>query len=134
MILGVERLRLPEFIEVLVPTRDRDGKALSAARQRDWKRRLAGYLLETLKVSGFQESRREGVWRRRTKDLREYDGKTDRLYLVKETVHVMRTSCTRAQVGAFRRGGEALLAEMGRALNQEAVAYETREGLTILSL
>jgi hypothetical protein len=27
-----------------------------------------------------------------------------------------------------------LLAEMGRALDQEAVAYETRDGLTILTL
>lgn len=46
----------------------------------------------------------------------------------------MRTSCTGAQVKAFRKEGEALLAEMGKALNQEAVAYETREGLTILTL
>jgi len=37
-------------------------------------------------------------------------------------------------VDAFRKGGEALLVQMGRALNQEAVAYETREGLTILTL
>lgn len=109
------------------------GRSVSE-RQREWKGRLARYLLETLKVSGFQESRREGVWTRRNKDLREYDATTDRLYVLKETVHVMGTSCTRAQVGAFRRGGEALLAEMGRALNQEAVAYETREGLTILTL
>jgi len=33
----------------------------------------------------------------------------------------------------FRKGGEGLLVRMGRALNQEAVAYETREGLTILT-
>jgi hypothetical protein len=46
----------------------------------------------------------------------------------------MRTSCTRSQVNAFRKEGEALLAAMGEALNQEAVAYETREGLTILTL
>jgi len=32
----------------------------------------------------------------------------------------------------FRKRGEELLVQMGRALNQEAVAYETREGLTIL--
>lgn len=95
---------------------------------------MARYLLETLKVTGFQESKREGVWKQEHKDLREYDPKTDRLYLVRERVHVMRTSCTRAQADAFRKGGETLLAEMGRALNQEAVAYETREGLTILTL
>ena len=106
----------------------------SAARQREWKERLARYLLETLKVTGFQESKREGVWKQERKDLREYDPKTDRLYLVREKVHVMRTSCTRAQVNAFRKRGEALLAEMGKALNQEAVAYETRDGLTILTL
>ena len=74
------------------------------------------------------------MWKQELKDLREYDPTTDRLYLVREKVHVMRASCTRAQVDAFRKGGEALLAEMGRALNQDAVAYETREGLTILSL
>ena len=53
---------------------------------------------------------------------------------MREKVHVLRTNCTRTQVDAFRKGGETLLAEMGRALKQEAVAYETREGLTILSL
>jgi hypothetical protein len=37
-------------------------------------------------------------------------------------------------VEAFRKEGEVLLAEMGRALDQEAVAYETRDGLTILTL
>jgi len=127
-------LDLPEFIEVLVPTRDRNGRALSAAKQREWKERLARYLLETLKVTGFQESKREGVWKQEQKDRREYDPQTDRLYLVREKVHVMRTSCTRAQVSTFRKGGEALLGQMGRALNQEAVAYETRGGLTILTL
>jgi hypothetical protein len=130
----MKRVRLPEFIEVLVPTRDRSGKALSAAKQREWKERLARYLLETLKVTGFQESKREGVWSQQRTDLREYDPETDRLYLVRERVHVMRASCTLAQVDVFRKGGEALLVQMGRALNQEAVAYETREGLTILTL
>ncbi len=128
------RIHLPEFIEILVPTRDRNGRAVSAAKLREWKERLARYLLETLKVTGFQESKREGVWKQEQRDLREYDPKTDRLYLVREKVHVMRTSCTRTQVKAFRKGGEALLVEMGKALNQEAVAYETRQGLTILSL
>jgi hypothetical protein len=32
------------------------------------------------------------------------------------------------QVAAFRRRGEALLLEMGRALGQETVAYETVSG------
>jgi hypothetical protein len=130
----MKRLHLPEFIEILVPTRDRDGRAVSAAKQREWKERLARYLLETLKVTGFQESKREGVWKQEQRDLREYDPKTDRLYLVREKVHVMRTSCSRNQVRAFRKEGEALLVEMGKALNQEAVAYETRQGLTILTL
>jgi len=130
----MERMHLPEFIEILVPTRDRSGRALRPAKQREWKERLARYLLETLRVTGFQESKREGVWKREQKDLREYDPKTDRLCLVREKVHVMRTSCTRRQVNAFRKEGEALLGEMGRALNQEAVAYETRDGLTILTL
>jgi hypothetical protein len=130
----MKRLHLPEFIEVLVPTRDHEGRVLSTAKQREWKERLARYLLETLKVTGFQESSREGVWKQEQKDLREYDPKSDRLYLVRERVLVMRTSCTRAQLNTFRKEGEALLGRMGRALNQEAVAYETREGLTILTL
>jgi hypothetical protein len=46
----------------------------------------------------------------------------------------MRTSCTRAQAETFQKRGEALLIEMGKALDQEAVGYETREGLTILTL
>ena len=128
------RIHLPEFIEILVPARDRNGRAVSVAKQREWKERLASYLLMTLKVTGFQESKRDGVWKQEQRDLRAYDPKTDRLYLVREKVHVMRTNCTRAQVNAFRQGGEAVLAEMGKALNQEAVAYETRQGLTILTL
>ena len=127
-------MHLPEFIEILVPPRDRNGREVSVAKQREWKGRLAHYLLVTLKVTGFQESKREGVWKQEQRDLRTYDPKTDRLYLVREKVHVMRSSCTRAQVNAFRKAGEAVLAEMGRALNQEAVAYETRHGLTILTL
>jgi predicted secreted protein len=95
---------------------------------------LARYLLETLKVTGFQASEREGVWKQEQRNVREYDPKADRLYLVREKVHVMRTSCSRDQARAFRRRGEALLVEMGKALRQEAVAYETRQGLTILTL
>ena len=130
----MKRIRLPEFIELFLPGRDRDGRALSAAEQSEWKKRLAGYLLESLGVSGLQESKREGVWRQERRNLREYDPKSDRLYLVKESILVMRTSCTRAQINRFRKEGEPLLVQMGRALNQEAVAYETREGLTILTL
>jgi hypothetical protein len=130
--VSVKRIHLPDFIELLVPTRDKSGKALAAAKQRHWKDRLARFLLEDLNVTGFQESRREGVWTQQRKEVREYDPEADRLLLVRETVHVMRTSCTRSQVAAFRRRGEALLVEMGRALGQEAVAYETRSGLVIL--
>ena len=57
----MERVHLPEFIEVLVPTRDRNGRALQVAKQREWKERLARFLLETLEVAGFQESKRDGV-------------------------------------------------------------------------
>jgi len=71
----MKRVRLPEFIEVLVPTRDRTGKRLSAAKQREWKERLAYFLLQNINVTGFQESRREGVWSQGRQNLREYDPK-----------------------------------------------------------
>ena len=129
----MKRVRLPEFIEVLVPTRDRTRKRLSAAKQREWKERLAYFLLQNIKVTGFQESQREGVWSQGRQDLREYDPERNRLFLVREKVNVLRASCTAPQLDAFRKGGEGLLVRMGRALNQEAVAYETREGLTILT-
>jgi hypothetical protein len=90
--MGVKRLHLPESIEILVPTRDRAGKALSATKQREWKDRLARYLLEALNVTGFQESKREGAWKQEQKDLREYDPATGRLYLVREKC----TPCGRA--------------------------------------
>ncbi len=129
----MRRVRLPEFIEVLVPTRDRNGRRLSAARQREWKERLAYFLLKSVKVTGFQESQREGVWSQGQQDLREYDPERDRLFLVREKVHVIRAGCTVFQLETFRKRGEELLVQMGRALNQEAVAYETREGLIILT-
>lgn len=130
----MERTQLSDFIELLVPSRNRNGRALTSVQQREWRERLARFLLESLKVTGFQESKRMGVWKQEQKNLLEYDPSTERLSLVREKVHVMRASCTRAQVTAFRREGEALLVEMGKVLDQEAVAYETREGLTILSL
>jgi hypothetical protein len=70
MIVGsMERTRLPEFIEILVPTRDKNGKAVAASIQREWRKRLTRYLLESLKVTGFQESKRSGVWKRERKKL-----------------------------------------------------------------
>jgi hypothetical protein len=129
----MKRVRLPEFIEILVPTRDRNGRRLSAVRQREWKERLAHFLLGNIKVTGFQESRREGVWSQGRQDLREYDPDSDRLILMREKVNVIRASCTTHQLDTFRKVGETLLVQMGKALNQEAVAYETREGLTILT-
>lgn len=128
----MQRVRLPEFIELYMPTRDRAGQALSAMKLREWKQRLRDYLLDDLRVTGFHESKREGVWRLKPQEIREYDPKTDRLSVVREQVLVLRTSCTRSQREAFEREGEALLVEMGKALSQEAVAYETRHGLVIL--
>jgi hypothetical protein len=130
----MKRLHLPAFIEVFMPTRDRAGKALSATKLRHWKDRLTRYLLEDLKVTGFQESKREGVWKKTQRDIREYDPGSDRVVVVREQVQVLRTSCTNAQLEAFKRRGEAVLVEMGKALDQEAVAYETQDGLVILFL
>lgn len=131
--MRTKRTHLPEFIEILLPTRDRHGKPLPLTKQREWKERLASFLLGRLKVTGFQESNREGVWKQEQRNVRKYNPRTDRLYLVRETIHVMRTSCTPNQLKAFRKEGEVLLLEMSKALDQEAVAYETREGLTILT-
>jgi hypothetical protein len=107
---------------------------IRASLQQEWKNRLTRFLLETLRVTGFQESKRSGVWKRERKEFWEYDPKTDRLYVIRESLNVMRCNCTRAQLKSFQEQGEMLLVEMGRVMNQEAVAYETREGLTILSL
>lgn len=47
---------------------------------------------------------------------------------------ILRVYCTRAQLRDFRERGEAFLMEMGTALNQPAVAYATRSGLSVLYL
>ena len=52
----MERILLPEFIEIFVPTRDRKGRALGGVKQREWKERLSRYLLETLNVTGFRRT------------------------------------------------------------------------------
>lgn len=122
------RQRLGEYIEVRVPTRDRDGRPVPPAKLREWKERIRVFLLNDLGTTGAEEWEVRSIWQG------VYDPATDRQRIWGERSLILKAYCTTAQLRQFRQRGEALLHEMGRALNQEAVAYAAREGLEILYL
>lgn len=123
-----KRQVLPEFIAIRIPTRDRQGTLLPTQVCTDWRERIKQFLLRELDIVGLEEDRTEGLWRG------EYDPQTDRFQVVTEECLVVRSFCTAEQRAAFESRGEELLLEMCSALDQEAVAYETREGLIILQV
>jgi hypothetical protein len=117
---------LPEFIAVRIPTRDRDGNLLPAALRDEWIHQIKRCLLHDLDIVGLEEDQVVGLWRG------EYDPETDEFGTVSEECLIVRAYCTEAQLRKFSVQGEELLLHMVKALQQEAVAYETREGLIIL--
>lgn len=117
---------LPEFIAVRIPTRDRNGRLLTSARREQWVEKLKDFLLRELDINGLEQDRLEGLWRG------EYDPHTDDFNVVCEECLIIRCHCTTEQLESFTSRGEALLTQMGRDLKQDAMAYETREGLIII--
>jgi hypothetical protein len=86
------------------------------------------FLLNDLVLTGLEKDETTGIWRA------EYDPRTEKVRIVEEKVLVVRGFCTAQQLARFRERGAELLIEMGKALNQEAVAFETREGLWIIPI
>lgn len=125
---AIRRQRLSEYIEVRVPTRDRAGRPVPAAKQREWMQRLRDFLLNDLGTTGSEDWKVQSTW------VGEYDPVTSKFRQQRERSLILKAYCTPAQLKAFWQRGEALLIEMGQALNQEAVAYATRDGLEILYL
>jgi len=91
-------------------------------------RRLKQFLLRELDIGGLEEDRVEGLWRG------EYDPQADEFQAVCEECLIVRCYCSADQLAGFTGKGEELLIRMGRELNQDAMAYETREGLIILHI
>ncbi|MBM3461449.1 MAG: hypothetical protein FJX76_05060 [Armatimonadetes bacterium] len=117
---------LPEFIAIRVPTRDRRGRILPDRRRQQWIQRLKRFLLNDLGIIGMEKDQVEGLWRG------EYDLAADSFQVVTEGCLIIRCYCSMEQLKTFTERGEELLVEMGMALDQDAMAYETREGLIIL--
>lgn len=125
---------LPEFIEIKVPSKDRQGRPISQAKRDEWIRRWRAYLLspEGMQGEGYEAPSRRGTWRRGPKGM--FDPKTGELQWTVEDIEGIRMYCSKRQLQLFRKSGRALLIQMGRDLKQEAVAYETRKGLHIVPL
>lgn len=123
---------LSEFVEIKVPSKDRQGRPISRARREAWIRRWGAYLLspEGMQGEGYEALSKRGTWRRGPKAS--FDPKTGELLCTVEVIEGIRMYCSRRQLGLFRRSGRALLIRMGRELNQEAVAYETKRGLHVI--
>lgn len=129
-----EELVLPEFLEIKVPSKDREGRPISRAKREAWIRRWGAYLLdpEGMHGEGYEALSKRGTWRRGPKAS--FDPKTGELLCTVEVIEGIRMYCSRRQLQLFRKSGRTLLVQMGRELNQEAVAYETRRGLHIVQV
>lgn len=123
---------LPEFIEIKIPSKDRQGRPISQKKREGWIRRWGDYLLgpKGMQGEGYEALSKRGTWRRGPKAS--FDPKTGELLCTVELIEGIRMYCSRRQLGLFRRSGRAFLIQMGRELNQEAVAYETRRGLHVI--
>lgn len=123
---------LPEFIEIKVPSKDRQGRPISRKRREEWIRRWGAYLLspEGMQGEGYEALSKQGTWRRGPKAS--FDPKTGELQYTVEVIEGLRMYCSKRQLRLFGRTGRALLIQTGQELNQEAVAYETRRGLHII--
>lgn len=129
-----EEVILPEFIEIKVPSKDRQGRPLSQEKRDEWIRRWRAYLLspQGMQGEGYEALSRQGTWRRGPKGS--FDPKTGELRCTVEDIEGIRMYCSKRQLRLFGKSGRALLIQMGRDLKQEAVAYETRRGLHVIRL
>lgn len=123
---------LPEFIEIKIPSKDRQGRPISQKKREGRIRRWGAYLLgpKGMQGAGYEALSKRGTWRRGPKAS--FDPKTGELLCTVEVIEGIRMYCSRRQLGLFRRSGRAFLIQMGQELNQEAVAYETRMGLHVI--
>jgi len=119
---------LREFVAIRIPTRDRDGKRLPATKRNFWIAQLKHFLLNDLKLTGLEKDEVKGIWRG------DYDPETGQMRIVEEKVLIVKGFCTPEQLAQFGTEGRDLLVKMGKALRQQAVAFETREGLWIIPL
>lgn len=129
-----EEVILPEFIEIKVPSKDRQGRPVSQEKRVEWIRRWRAYLLspEGMQGEGYEALSRQGTWRRGPKGS--FDPKTGELQCTVEDIEGIRMYCSKRQLRLFGKSGRALLIQMGRELKQEAVSYETRRGLHVIRL
>lgn len=125
---------LPEPIEIKIPSKDRDGKPIPDEKRDEWIRLWRAYLLspDGMNGEGYEALSRTGTWRKGPKGS--FDPKTGELQCTDEHIAGIKIYCSARQLRVFMNTGKKLLVRMGRELNQEAVAFETRKGLHVIRL
>lgn len=121
---------LPEWIEIKIPSKDRRGKLIPVKTRREWLRRWENFFLnpEGMRGEGYETLRKQGTWRGRAI----FDPKTGEWrHTTKEGIEGITMYCTGPALSHFRVHGRRLLTQMGRELNQDAVAYADKRGLHI---
>lgn len=119
---------LPEWIEIRIPSKDRRGKSISTKSRKEWLGRWRSFLLnpEGMRGEGYETLPKQGTWRGKAI----FDPRTGEWrYTIEEDVEVIIMYCTKRQLSHFRLHGRRLLIQMGRELNQDAVAYADKRGL-----
>lgn len=125
---------LPELIEIKVPSRDRQGKRILQETREQWIRLWQAYLLSPAGMNGegYEVFSKSGTWRKGPKAS--FDPSPGELQCIDEDIEGIKMYCSKRQLRLFRKTGIQLLIRMGRELNQEAVAYETRRGLHVIRM
>ncbi len=79
-----------------------------------------------MRGEGYETLPKQGTWR--SKAI--FDPRTGEWrYTIEEDVEVIMMYCTKQQLSHFKVNGRRLLIQMGRELNQDAVAYAGKRGL-----
>lgn len=123
---------LPEWIEIRIPSKNRHGRKISRRTRKRWLGLWRSFLLNPnqMRGKGYEALAKRGGWRGKAI----FDPRTGEWQYTVETpaeedVEVILMYCTKQQLSHFKLKGRALLIQMGRELNQDAVAYADKRGL-----
>lgn len=125
---------LPEFIRVIVPQKEKDQTPIAPEKTAGWVSRFCGLVSSKPFRLGYEKlPTSTGGWPKGR-----YDPATGEwVYMeatTEESNYAIKAFCSAKQFPLLRASITELLEAMGRDLNQDSVAYETRQGLHTIKI